>query len=133
MKNKLATLRNALVSPRSLSLFMLASSLAWIGWGVWATKTITALEHRQIVSVQLSKLMGDFVESEARAGRPAEETRARVAAYLQAVQASVASLGSNGRTVLVAEAVVAGQVPDVTNAVRGDVARRMEALSHAQR
>jgi hypothetical protein len=66
-------------------------------------------------------------------GRPAEDTRARVTTYLQAVQASVAALGANGRTVLVAEAVVAGGVPDLTDQLRADVARQMEALARAAR
>ena len=39
----------------------------------------------------------------------------------------------DGRTVLVAEAVVAGTVPDLTSEVRADVARRMGAVAHASR
>jgi hypothetical protein len=53
--------------------------------------------------------------------------------YLKAVEASVEKLGKDGRTVLVAEAVVAGGAPDLTEQVRADVLRRMGALSHAQR
>ena len=62
-----------------------------------------------------------------------EETRARVEAYLKAVEASVARLGREGRTVLVAEAVVAGNVPDLTGAVRIDVAKRMGAQAREPR
>ena len=84
-----------------------------------------------VVTVQLSRIMGDFVEVEARSGRPAEETQARVAAYLKAVEASVQALGKDGRTVLVAEAVVSGGVPDLTEQVRADVARRLGAAGAA--
>ena len=77
--------------------------------------------------------MGDFIEAEARAGRPPEETKMRVQAYLQAVEASVGHLGREGRTVLVAEAVVAGSTPDLTEAVRADVARRVGAIPDARR
>jgi hypothetical protein len=102
-------------------------------WGVWATRSLLALEKRQVVTVQLSRIMGDFVEAEARSGRPPEQTRGEVVAYLKAVQASVERLGRDGRTVLVAEAVVAGGVPDMTDAVRADVARRMGDLARAAR
>lgn len=129
MRNILATSdtprRFAGLSPTALVLAgsMLASTL----WGAWATKEIVDLRHREVVTVQLSRIMGDFVEAEARSGRPAEETQARVAAYLKAVEASVQALGKDGRTVLVAEAVVSGGVPDLTDQVRADVARRLGA------
>jgi hypothetical protein len=83
--------------------------------------------------VQLSRIMGDFIEAEARTGRPPEETKQRVQAYLQAVEASVQRLARDGRTVLVAEAVVAGSTPDLTETVRVDVERRMGAIPDARR
>ena len=133
MKNILATSgsmhRFAAFSPTALALAgsMLASTL----WGTWATHEIVTLHRREVVTVQLSRIMGDFVEAEARSGRPAEETQARVAAYLKAVEASVQALGKDGRTVLVAEAVVSGGAPDFTDQVRADVARRLGAPTGA--
>lgn len=133
MRNILATSntprRFAGLSPTALVLAgsMLASSL----WSAWATKEIIDLERREVVTVQLSRIMGDFVEAEARSGRPAEETQARVALYLKAVEASVQALGKDGRTVLVAEAVVSGGVPDLTDQVRADVVRRLGAAGAA--
>jgi hypothetical protein len=47
------------------------------------------------------------------------------------VQASVDAMGRDGRTVLVSEAVVAGAAPDMTEAVRADVARRMGSSPNA--
>jgi len=113
----------------ALALSMVGSTL----WGLWATDKLLALEKREVVTVQLSGIMGDFVEAEARAGRSPEETRQRVQAYLKAVEASVGQLSREGRTVLVAEAVVAGSTPDLTEAVRADVARRMGASPDARR
>jgi len=112
-----------------LGLSMVGSTL----WGVWATDKLLALEKREVVTVQLSRIMGDFVEAEARAGRDPQETRRRVEAYLKAVEASVEHLGREGRTVLVAEAVVSGSTPDLTETVRADVARRMGAIPNARR
>lgn len=135
MKNILATP----VLPKGrfgVSLTGIALALSIVGstlWGLWATDKLLALEKREVVTVQLSGIMGDFVEAEARAGRSPEETRQRVQAYLKAVEASVGQLSREGRTVLVAEAVVAGSTPDLTEAVRADVARRMGASPDARR
>lgn len=135
MKNILATP----VLPKGrfgVSLTAIALALSMVGstlWGLWATDKLLALEKREVVTVQLSGIMGDFVEAEARTGRTPEETRQRVQAYLKAVEASVGQLSREGRTVLVAEAVVAGSTPDLTEAVRADVARRMGASPDARR
>ncbi|ARU14983.1 TrbI F-type domain-containing protein [Croceicoccus marinus] len=102
-------------------------------WGAWTTRTLLALQSREVVTVELSGLIGAFVEAEARSGADPEASQRRVAAYLQAIDASVDALGRNGRTVLVGEAVLAGQAHDMTPIVRADVVRRMEDLDHAAR
>ena len=105
----------------------------WQNWGAWATRTLLALQSREVVTVELSGLIGAFVEAEARSGTDPEASQRRVAAYLQAIDASVDALGQKGRTVLVGEAVLAGQARDMTPLVRADVARRMEKLDYAAR
>lgn len=135
MKNILATLRmrGPLASINLTAVVVGVGMVGQVLWGVWTTDKLLTLEKREVVTVQLSRIMGDFIEAEARAGRPPEETRQRVQAYLKAVEASVQKLGREGRTVLVAEAVVAGSTPDVTGSVRADVVRRMGALPDAAR
>lgn len=135
MKNILAT-SSLRVRLASINLTSVAVGVGMVGqvlWGVWATDKLLTVEKREVVTVQLSRIMGDFIEAEARAGRPPEETRLRVQAYLKAVEASVQKLGREGRTVLVAEAVVAGSTPDLTQSVRADVVRRMGAIPDAAR
>jgi hypothetical protein len=135
VKNILAT-SNLRVRLASINVTAVVVGVGMIGqvlWGVWATDKLLTLEKREVVTVQLSRIMGDFIEAEARAGRPPEETRLRVQAYLKAVEASVQQLGREGRTVLVAEAVVAGSTPDLTQSVRADVVRRMGAIPDAAR
>ncbi|WP_109797267.1 MULTISPECIES: type-F conjugative transfer system protein TrbI [Novosphingobium] len=135
MKNILATsnLRRRLASINLTAVVLGVGMIGQVLWGVWATDKLLTLEKREVVTVQLSRIMGDFIEAEARAGRTPEETRMRVQAYLKAVEASVQRLGREGRTVLVAEAVVAGSTPDLTQSVRADVVRRMGALPDAAR
>lgn len=135
MKNILATsnLRGRLASINLTAVVVGVGMIGQVLWGVWATDKLLTVEKREVVTVQLSRIMGDFIEAEARAGRPPGETRLRVQAYLKAVEASVQRLGREGRTVLVAEAVVAGSTPDLTQSVRADVVRRMGAIPDAAR
>lgn len=133
MKNILATKkwRGLALSPTAM--LLAASMIGSTLWGVWATDRLLTLEKREVVTVHLSQIMGEFIEAEARAGRPPEETRMRVELYLKAVEASVQALGREGRTVLVAEAVVSGSAPDLTESVRADVARRIAGGPDARR
>ena len=133
MKNILATKkwRGLALSPTAM--LLAASMIGSTLWGVWATDRLLTLEKREVVTVHLSQIMGEFIEAEARAGRPPEETRMRVELYLKAVEASVQTLGREGRTVLVAEAVVSGSAPDLTESVRADVARRIAGGPDARR
>lgn len=135
MKNILATsnLRRRLASINLTAVVLGVGMIGQVLWGVWVTDKLLTVAKREVVTVQLSRIMGDFIEAEARAGRPPEETRLRVQAYLKAVEASVQKLGREGRTVLVAEAVVAGSTPDLTQSVRADVVRRMGAIPDAAR
>ena len=135
MRNILATsnLRGRLASINLTAVVLGVGMIGQVLWGVWTTDKVLTLEKREVVTVQLSRIMGDFIEAEARAGRPPEETKQRVQAYLQAVEASVQRLAQGGRTVLVAEAVVAGSTPDLTETVRVDVERRMGAIPDARR
>ena len=135
MRNILATsnLRGRLASINLTAVVLGVGMIGQVLWGVWTTDKVLTLGKREVVTVQLSRIMGDFIEAEARSGRPPEETRLRVQAYLKAVEASVQQLGREGRTVLVAEAVVAGSTPDLTQSVRADVVRRMGATPDAAR
>lgn len=102
-------------------------------WASWATTALVEVREREVVTVELAGMMGAFVEAEARSGNPPEIMKARVERYLKAVEASVTALSADGRTVLVAEAVIAGSAPDFTETVRKDVARRLEGEAHARK
>jgi hypothetical protein len=126
-------LRSRLPAIKPTAIMLGAGLIGATLWGVWATDALLTLQKREVVTVQLSRIMGDFIEAEARAGRPPEETKQNVQLYLNAVEASVEALGRDGRTVLVAEAVVSGSAPDLTESVRADVARRVAGAHNAPR
>ena len=125
----------AVAPPSSRIWFGPAAALAFtanFAWGAWATHTLLALEDRRVVTVQLARVMGEFIEAEAKSGRDPEAMRARTAAYLAATQSAVAELGRDGTTVLVAEAV-AGGAPDMTDALRRTVAKKLEGPGDGRR
>ena len=95
-------------------------------WAAWATRLLLDVSKRQIVSVSLSTLVGDFVAAESRNGGTPEQTASRTAAYLAAVNRSVSALGSDGTTVIVTEATLGKSVPDHTEHVRAEVKRALE-------
>lgn len=94
-----------------------------LGWSAWATHELVALKQRQIVSVSLATLVGDFVRNESRLGGEAAATEARTRAYLVAIDRAVAKLATDGTTVLVSEATLGRSAPDRTAAVRAEIAR----------
>ncbi len=100
--------------------------LAGLLWAAWATRLLLEVSKRQIVSVSLSTLVGDFVAAESRNGGTPEQTAGRTAAYLAAVNQAVTELGANGTTVIVTEATLGKTVPDRTAQVRAEVKRALE-------
>lgn len=111
---------------RTLAL-RLGAVLALVGvtlWGAWVSREV-ARPREQIVTVRLSETIARFVDAEARSGKAPEDGQARTLAYLQAAEAAVREMGSNGRVVLVAEAVLAGDVPDATAELEQRVAAKL--------
>jgi hypothetical protein len=93
-------------------------------WGAWVSREV-ARPREQIVTVRLSETIARFVDAEARSGKAPEDGQARTLAYLQAAEAAVREMGSNGRVVLVAEAVLSGNVPDATAELEQRVAAKL--------
>ena len=111
---------------RTLAL-RLGAVLALVGvtlWVAWVSREV-ARPREQIVTVRLSETIARFVDAEARSGKAPEDGQARTLAYLQAAEAAVREMGSNGRVVLVAEAVLAGDVPDATAELEQRVAAKL--------
>ena len=105
----------------------LGAVLALVGvtlWGTWVSREV-ARPREQIVTVRLSETIARFVDAEARSGKAPEDGQVRTLAYLQAAEAAVREMGSNGRVVLVAEAVLSSNVPDATAELEQRVAAKL--------
>ena len=106
-----------------IGILLIAASL----WGAWVTRTLVEVRSRHIVTVSLSRLVEDFVASEARGGGTPDQSAKRTADYLAAINQAVSNLGQDGTTVLVSEATLGRSVPDRTELVRARVRQAVEA------
>ena len=93
-------------------------------WGIWVSRELMQPRER-IVTVRLAETIARFVEAEARKALDPQLGQARTRAFLKAAEAAVHDMGRDGRVVLVAEAVVAGNVPDATAELEQRIAVRL--------
>ena len=101
-------------------------------WGLWVTAHMLEPRPPRIVKVQLAASISRFVEAEARRSDASSEMmEARTRAYLGAAEAALRDMGHNGRIVLVAEAVLAGSVPDHSKELEGRIARKLAGEQRA--
>ena len=106
---------------RQVGLVMAASGA--LLWGVWATQTILTLRNTSphLVKVELADLVREYVQREARSGEAPEDLTARTASFLKALNSAVSAQARKGDIVLLGNAVVDGDIPDITATVRAEV------------
>ena len=110
------------LGPKLLAVALLVAALLW---GAWITQQVTSSPEQRIVTVRLAETIAGFVDAEARGAQDPEASQARVLAFLQASERAVAEMGTDGRVVLVGEAVLAGDAPDATDELRMRIARQL--------
>ena len=91
-------------------------------WGAWVTKNLMAeagtAPHAR---AQLSAIVGEYVQAQARSATPPEQVTAETQAFMAEIQRNLEARGARGQIVLVGEAVLAGNVPDITASLRKEV------------
>lgn len=91
-------------------------------WGAWVTKNVLgAADTPAIAKVQLAGIVGEYVQAQARSATPPEQVTTETRAFMGEVQKNLERRGASGQIVLVGEAVLAGNVPDITAEVRREV------------
>ena len=91
-------------------------------WGAWVTKNLLADEAiPPIARVQLSGIVGEYVQAQARSATPPEQVTEETRAFMAEIQRNLEARGAKGQIVLVGEAVLAGNVPDITASLRKEV------------
>lgn len=106
---------------------LVAALVAASLWGIWVTKSLAAGPDRPtIAKVQLSGIVGEYVQAQARSATPPEQVTTETRAFMGEVQRNLEQRGASGQIVLVGEAVLAGNVPDITTEVRREVYARVK-------
>jgi hypothetical protein len=92
-------------------------------WAVWITKAVTAEKPQHIVKADLSRIVGEYVQAQARSATPPDQVQAQMRTFMATLDAELQRRGAAGQVVLVGEAVLSKSVPDIT----ADVAKAVYA------
>ena len=102
-------------------------------WGAWVTKRVTTHDETpQIAKVQLSLMVGEYVQAQARSATPPDQVTAQTKAFMGEIESNLRQRGEHGQIVLVSEAVLSGNVPDITPDLRREVFARVKMPQPAQ-
>lgn len=109
------------MSPREL--VVLCAAIATFLWGAWVTKSIVSETNGEpeIVQLQLQSVIGEYLQAQARSDTDEQTAAQETAAFMAVLDQTVDGLSDRGKLVLVHEAVIGGDVPDVTEAVKSAV------------
>ena len=117
--------------PRWAFLAM-ALAVVTLLWGAWVTKSlITPPAAVPMASVRLEQLVGEYVQAQARSAAPPELVTQQTQAFMTALGDELQRRGQDGTTVLVGEAVLSQNVPDITDQVRAAIYAKVPPPSAA--
>lgn len=112
------------VSNLGLLLVAVAASAVW---GGWVTKNIVdPPSSAPFVRVELSRIVGDYVQAQARSATSPEMIAAETKQFMSVVEEELNKQSSAGKIVLVNEAVVSTNVPNITEELREAVYKRVK-------
>lgn len=92
--------------------------LAALAWGMWVTKRVIAPRRDQIVVARLSGIVGDYVQAQARSASPPEQIEAEMRRFMASLDHELQRRSAKGQIVLVGEAVLTKNVPDITESLK---------------
>lgn len=98
-------------------------AVAALLWGAWVTKNILdpAVVKAPIASVRLEQIIGEYVQAQARSSTSPEVVTQQTQAFMAALGEELKARGADGTTVMVGEAVLSQNVPDITADVRNAI------------
>ena len=102
-------------------LILLLAAIALLAWGAWVTKTLTrpAANH-QFVQLELQGIIGDYLQAQARSGNDERTAAQQTAVFMAKLDEVVAGYAADGKVVLVHQAIIGGELPDITEAVKAE-------------
>ena len=90
----------------------------FLGLVMWVTRALTQSKQDHIVSARLSSLVGDYVEAQRYSGSPPDRVRAEMQAFMSSLDTELQRRSQSGQIVLVGEAVLTKNVPDITDSLK---------------
>ena len=102
---------------RTQLLVGLALALGLI-WSMWVTKALVAPREEHIVKASLSTIVGEYVSAQARSASPPAQVEAEMRAFMSSLDHELQRRSANGQVVLVGEAVLTKNVPDITDSLK---------------
>lgn len=100
-----------------------AALILGLVWAMWVTKLVTTEKPQHIVKADLSRIVGEYVQAQARSATPPDQVQAQMRTFMASLDTELQRRGAAGQVVLVGEAVLSKSVPDIT----ADVARAVYA------
>lgn len=87
-------------------------------WGMWVTRELVKPRQDRIVAARLSSIVGEYVQAQARSASPPSQVEAEMRNFMASLGAQLERRARKGEVVLVGEAVLTKNVPDITDALR---------------
>ena len=121
----------AMSAPRkSMGWVPLAMVSGFVGlglWGAWVTKNvIDAGDTPPMARVQLSTIVGEYVQAQARSSSSPEQVTAETRAFMSEIERNLKLRGQKGQVVFVGEAVLTANVPDITAELRREIYKKVK-------
>lgn len=98
-----------------------AIGLAALVWSLWVTKLLMTPQQDHIVSARLSSIVGEYVQAQARSASPPAQVEAEMRTFMASLDKELQRRSAGGQVVLVGEAVLTRNVPDITEKLKAAV------------
>ncbi|MCM3681014.1 TrbI F-type domain-containing protein [Sphingomonas paucimobilis] len=103
-----------------------ALAVAVLLWGAWVTKHLLAPPATvPMASVRLEGIVSEYVQAQSHSNGQPQQVAAQTQAFMSALDDEMKKVGASGTTVLVGEAVLSKNVPDITDQIRRAVFARV--------
>ncbi|GAY24765.1 MULTISPECIES: type-F conjugative transfer system protein TrbI [Sphingobium] len=95
-----------------------AALAAALVWGMWVTKTLLAPPAERIVSARLSTIVGEYVQAQAHSASSPAQVEAEMRRFMGTLDQELQRRSRQGEIVMVGEAVLSKNVPDITESIK---------------
>lgn len=90
-------------------------------WAAWITLTVSNPAKQKFATVKLQALVNEYVTKQARSSSSPEVIGAQTKKFMLALDKTVKEHGKSGTILLVNEATVGSEIPDVTPQIRAKI------------